>query len=97
MMKRLTEQEISAAILELPAWTVHNAKLHRKYEFADFAHAIGFFAIAAPAVERMNHHPEWSNVYNRVVVDLTTHSAGGITQRDVDLAKVLEAIAVKLI
>lgn len=94
-MKRLTEAEIAAAISHLPAWTVHEGKLHRKYQFPDFAHAIGFIATAAPAIEKMNHHPEWSNVYNRVVVNLTTHDAGGITQRDADLATLLEMIAAK--
>ena len=95
-MKRLTDAEIAAAVAGLPAWTIHEAKLHRQYQFPDFAHAMGFFATAAPLIEKMNHHPEWSNVYNRVTVDLSTHDAGGITQKDVDLAKVLEGIAKRL-
>ena len=95
-MKKLTESEIFAAVESLPSWNVVNGKLHREYKFADFPHAVGFIAIAAPGIEKMNHHPEWSNVYNRVVVDLTTHDAGGITARDVELAKMLEAIATKL-
>ena len=57
---------------------------------------VGFMTIAAPGIEKMNHHPEWANVYNRVVVDLTSHDAGGITGRDVELAKLLEGIAQKL-
>jgi 4a-hydroxytetrahydrobiopterin dehydratase len=96
-MKRLTEQEIAHVVAALPAWTVHNGKLHRKYQFTDFPHAIGFMTIAAPAIEKMNHHPEWANVYNRVTVDLVTHDSGGITQKDADLAKVLEGIALKLV
>ena len=95
-MKRLTESEIAVAVAALPAWTIHEAKLHRKYQFPDFAHAIGFMATAAPLIEKMNHHPEWFNVYNRVTVDLTTHAAGGITQKDADLAQLLESIAKKL-
>jgi 4a-hydroxytetrahydrobiopterin dehydratase len=95
-MKKLTESEIYAAIESLPAWSVVSGKLHREYKFADFPHAVGFFAIAAPNIEKMNHHPEWSNVYNRVMVDLTTHDAGGITARDVELARLLEGIATKL-
>jgi 4a-hydroxytetrahydrobiopterin dehydratase len=95
-MKRLTEAEIADAVVQLPAWTIHAGKLHRKYQFPDFAHAFGFMATAAPLIERMNHHPEWSNVYNRVNVDLSTHDAGGITQKDVDLAVLLESIAKKL-
>lgn len=97
LMKRLTEEQLSAGVAQLPAWTVHEGKLRRKYQFPDFAHAIGFMAIAAPSIEKMNHHPEWSNVYNRVVVDLNTHDAGGITQKDLDLAGVLEKIAQKIL
>lgn len=71
-------------------------KLHREYQFADFVHAFGFMATAAIAIEAMGHHPEWSNVYNRVTVDLTTHDAGGITAKDVELARKLEALAARL-
>ncbi|HEX5432259.1 MAG TPA: 4a-hydroxytetrahydrobiopterin dehydratase [Bryobacteraceae bacterium] len=95
-MKKLTDAEISPALSKLNGWAVQNGKLHREYKFADFAHAFGFMATAAPLIERMNHHPEWANVYNRVTVDLTTHDAGGITQNDLDLAGVLEGIAKKL-
>lgn len=77
----------------LPGWSLQNAKLHREYQFADFAHAFGFMATAAVLIEKMNHHPEWSNVYNRVAIDLTTHDTGGITARDVELAKLLESLA----
>ena len=73
-----------------------NGKLHREYKFADFAHAFGFMATAAPTIEKNDHHPEWANVYNKVTVDLTTHSAGGITQKDLDLAALLEGIAKQL-
>jgi len=95
-LKKLTDAEISSALAGLAGWTVKDAKLHREYKFPDFAHAIGFIATAAPKIEKMDHHPEWFNVYNRIVVDLTTHDAGGITQRDVDLANLLEGIAKKL-
>jgi 4a-hydroxytetrahydrobiopterin dehydratase len=95
-MKKLTDAEISSALAKLAGWSVQNAKLHREYKFPDFAHAFGLMATAAPLIEKMNHHPEWFNVYNRVVVDLTTHDSGGITQRDIDLAGVLEGIARKL-
>lgn len=95
-MKKLTDAEVSSAVSQLAGWSVQNGKLHREYKFADFAHAFGFMATAAPLIERMNHHPEWANVYNRVSVDLTTHDAGGITKNDLDLAAVLEGIAKKL-
>jgi len=92
----LTAAEITNALVALPGWKVQDGKLHREYRFPDFAHAIGFLMTAAPGIERLNHHPEWSNVYNRVIVDLTTHDAGGITQRDISLAEMLEGIAQKL-
>jgi 4a-hydroxytetrahydrobiopterin dehydratase len=93
---KLTEAEIEQSLAKVAGWTVKDGKLHREYKFADFAHAVGFIATAAVGIEKMNHHPEWFNVYNRVTVDLTTHDSGGITQKDVELAQMLEKIAVKL-
>jgi 4a-hydroxytetrahydrobiopterin dehydratase len=95
-MKKMKKPEISAAVAKLPGWSVKDGKLHREYKFPDFPHAVGFMMIAAPGIEKMNHHPEWSNVYNRVSVDLTTHDAGGITQHDFELAALLEGIAKSL-
>ena len=95
-MAPLTTAELETALARIPGWTVVNQKLHREYKFPDFTHAFGFMATAATAIERMNHHPEWANVYNRVTVDLTTHDAGGITQKDVDLAILLASIAIRL-
>lgn len=95
-MQKLSDADVSLAVSSLPGWTVVNGKLHREYKFSDFPHAFGFMATAAPMIEKMNHHPEWSNVYGRVVVDLVTHDAGGITTRDVDLAALLEGIAKRL-
>jgi len=97
MRIRLSDAEISAALTELPGWTIENGKLHREYKFAGFPEAFGFMATAAPTIQKMDHHPEWSNVYNRVTVDLTTHDAGGITHNDFDLAMLLEGIAQKLL
>ena len=74
-----------------------NGKLHREYKFVDFIYAFGFMATSAVAIEAMNHHPEWSNVWNRVAIDLTTHDAGGITAMDIDLAGKLEEFAQKLL
>lgn len=93
---KLSDAEIQAALRGLPDWKVLNGKLHRKYHFPDFVYAFGFMAAAAVAIEAMGHHPEWSNVWNRVIVDLTTHDAGGITEKDVTLAQKLEGIARKL-
>jgi 4a-hydroxytetrahydrobiopterin dehydratase len=96
MMTKMKKAEVAVLLKKMPGWTVKGGKLHREYKFADFPHAFGMMATAAPAIEKMNHHPEWSNVYNQVTVNLTTHDAGGITQKDFDLAKLLEGIAKKL-
>jgi len=95
-MPKLTEQELEQALASLPDWNIAEGKLHREYRFADFIHAFGFMATSAIAIEKMNHHPEWFNVWNQVRVDLTTHDSGGITARDVQLAGILDAIASKL-
>jgi 4a-hydroxytetrahydrobiopterin dehydratase len=96
-MSKLTSDEVTAAIAKLHGWSVVEEKLHREYKFADFIHAFGFMATAAIAIEKANHHPEWSNVYNRVTVDLTTHDDGGITEKDVILAQTLEKLAKNLL
>jgi 4a-hydroxytetrahydrobiopterin dehydratase len=70
-----------------------NGKLHREFVFKDFVQAFGFMVQAALLAERADHHPEWFNVYKTVIVDLTTHEAGGITQRDFDLARDMGQIA----
>ncbi len=93
---KIPDLDIQAALKPLPDWKVVNGKLHREYRFADFVHAFGFMAAAATIAESMQHHPEWSNVYNRVTVDLTTHDAGGITARDVELAGKFEELARRL-
>jgi 4a-hydroxytetrahydrobiopterin dehydratase len=97
MRTNLSDSEISEALVELPGWSLHKGKLHREYQFAGFPEAFGFMATAAPTIQKMDHHPEWSNVYNRVTVDLNTHDAGGITKLDFDLALVLEGIARRLL
>ena len=93
----LSNAELEEALQQLPGWTLLAGKLHKEYKFADFIHAFGFMATAAIAIEAMNHHPEWSNVYSQVKVDLSTHDAGGITVLDVELAGKLEKIARKLL
>ncbi len=93
---KLTPEQVASALAALPEWRMAEGKLHREYRFPDFVHAFGFMATSAIAIEAMNHHPEWSNVWNRVVVDLTTHDSGGVTERDVELARKLESIARRL-
>ncbi len=96
-MAKLNKTELQAALDSLPGWTLEKEKLHREYAFVDFVHAFGFMATSAVAIEAMEHHPEWSNVWNKVVIDLTTHDAGGITSKDILLANKLESIAQKLL
>jgi len=89
---KLSEPEILAALPDLPGWALAGGKLHREYQFADFVQAFGFMSSAALVAESMGHHPEWCNVYNRLTIDLTTHDAGGISAKDVELAGKLEAL-----
>jgi len=96
-MHKLTDAELAAALQSLEGWQVVEGKLRREYRFPDFAHAFGFMAMSAVVIEAMNHHPEWSNVWNRVEINLTTHDAAGITGKDVVLAQKLEAIARRLL
>lgn len=77
---------------ELPRWSIKNGKLHKEITFGDFTEAFSFMTKVALHAEKMNHHPEWFNVYNRVTIDLMTHDAGGITSNDVELAKFIESI-----
>lgn len=90
-MIKLTPEEIQIKLDELAGWSLVNGKLHRDFEFADFNQAFGFMTRAAMEIEKMNHHPEWFNVYNRLSVDLMTHDVGGITQNDINLAKILNS------
>ena len=90
---KATESEIQQAMADLDSWALESGKLHREYRFRDFVQAFGFMAQVALLAERAAHHPDWFNVYNRVVVDLTTHEAGGITQKDFDLAREMERVA----
>ena len=93
---KLNSAEITAGLKKLPNWKLEHAKLHREYKFADFVEAFGFMSSVALMAEGMNHHPEWFNVYITVKIDLTTHDAGGISERDFALAEKIEAAAAKL-
>jgi 4a-hydroxytetrahydrobiopterin dehydratase len=87
---------VTARIASLDSWQVTSGKLHREYKFPDFTQAFAFMAAVATVAEKMDHHPEWLNVYNRVTVDLSTHDAGGITELDFQLAAAMEKLASKL-
>ena len=92
MVSKLSTSEISSALETLLSWSLEDAKLTREFRFADFSEAFAFMTRVALLAETMNHHPEWSNVWNRVRVQLTTHDAGAITQRDVDLAAAMNRL-----
>ncbi|VCU70002.1 Putative pterin-4-alpha-carbinolamine dehydratase [Pigmentiphaga humi] len=94
-MKKLSFQEIEQALAQLPAWELDSARgaISRRYTFADFSQAFAFMTRIALYAEKHDHHPEWSNVYNKVDVTLTTHDAGGLTQRDVDFARHADGVA----
>jgi 4a-hydroxytetrahydrobiopterin dehydratase len=88
---KLSDNEIQAALTGLSGWSLADGKLHFERIFGDFKEAFAFMTRVALAAEQANHHPEWFNVYNRVRIDLTTHDAGGISQRDLDLAQQINA------
>ncbi len=91
-MKKLTDDDVTAELATTEGWTRVGDKLHRVFELADFVAAFSFMTAVALIAERMNHHPEWFNVYRTVRVDLTTHDAGGISARDFELARAMNAI-----
>ncbi len=90
MIAKLSAAEIQTRLATLTGWSVINDKLHREYQLGDFVEAFGFMAKVALIAERMGHHPEWFNVYNKVIVDLTTHDAGGISALDFELAAAMD-------
>ncbi len=92
MADRLTDTELDKALAGLDGWLLENGKLNRDFKFANFIEAFGFMTRAAIEAEKMDHHPEWFNVYSKVSVHLVTHSAGGITGLDVELAKKMNAL-----
>ena len=94
MIEQLTNDERAAALDKLGEWDFDEARdaLTRRFMFADFVEAFGFMARVALLAERADHHPEWSNVYNRVDILLTTHDAGGLSTRDVALAREIDAL-----
>ncbi len=95
--KKLSEAEVESALRELPGWSVANGKLLRNYAFGEFVKAWAFMSAAALVVNRLDHHPEWFNVYDRVRVELVTHAFQGIGSGDVELAKEMERLAAPLL
>lgn len=95
MAQRLSEEARRAALKELPGWSQFTGReaITRTFVFRDFNEAFGFMARVALIAEKSDHHPEWRNVYKTVEVVLTTHDAGGVTERDITLAEAMNAIA----
>ncbi|MEB8433505.1 4a-hydroxytetrahydrobiopterin dehydratase [Cocleimonas sp. KMM 6892] len=93
---KATEQQIQEFLASHNQWQIKEQKLHREFVFKNFIQAFGFMTQAAIIAERDNHHPEWFNVYKTVKVDLTTHDAGGITEKDFALAKAMDDIAASI-
>lgn len=91
-IEKLSETEIETRLRAHPHWSVRAGKLHRELAFADFVQAFGFMTQVALIAERSDHHPEWSNVYGRVVIDLTTHDCNGVSKRDFALAGAIDAL-----
>lgn len=89
----LTPEALRLALSELDSWKMLNGKLHKAFVFANFVEAFGFMTKVAIWAEKLDHHPEWSNVYKTVTVDLTTHDAKGITELDIKLAKEMDLLA----
>lgn len=89
---KLDEASVSDHLQRLPAWTYADGKLHRELAFPDFVTAFGFMARVALHAERLDHHPEWSNVYGRVRIALTTHDRGGVTELDLELARRIDGL-----
>jgi 4a-hydroxytetrahydrobiopterin dehydratase len=95
MIKKFTPDELPAHLADLKQWqlSADNSAIHRSFKFADFNEAFGFMTRVAIKAQEMDHHPEWSNVYNTVEIALSTHEAKGLTERDIKLAKFIDSIA----
>lgn len=91
--RALSENEVASALVALPSWRLRDGKLHRLFVFRDFGEAFGFMTRSALLAERLDHHPEWLNVWSRVEVWLTTHDCGGLSDLDLEMARRMEGFA----
>lgn len=85
-MTRLTHDEAEARLVEVPGWGIAEGQLHREVQMRNFVEAFGFMTMVALAAEKLNHHPNWSNSWNKVVIDISSHDEGGITDKCFALA-----------
>lgn len=91
-MKRMDDADIQRRLAEIPGWELRDGNLYREFRMATFVEAFSFMTSVALIAERMNHHPDWSNVYNVVRIKLSTHDAGGISEKDFALASGINAL-----
>ena len=89
---KLSKRKIAAGLRKLDGWNVVKGNLHRIFEFKDFKQAFRFMKRVAAAADKMDHHPDWSNTYNKVTINLSTHSVGGLTKADFELAGKIQKI-----
>lgn len=90
---KLTDEEVRQALARVPKWALRDGKLHRDFAFADFSQAFAFMTRVALAAEKANHHPDWSNSWNKVAIDLSSHDVKGLSRRDFDLAAAIDTLA----
>lgn len=86
MADALSPEEVEARLVDVPGWSVVDGRLHRRFEFADFSQAFAFMTRVALAAEKLDHHPDWSNSWNAVTIDIVSHAAGGVTSQCFELA-----------
>lgn len=91
--KKLSNEEIKEHLNTLKGWELKNDALHKEFTFKDFISAFGFMAKVALRAEKMDHHPDWKNIYNKVSITLNTHDAGGVTELDLKLADLIDKIS----
>ena len=91
----LSGDDVTRRLGKFKGWSVRGGKLHKEFRFTTFNDAFAFMTAIALSAESMNHHPEWTNVYNAVTIDLSTHSAGGITDRDFALLEKIELVSAR--
>jgi 4a-hydroxytetrahydrobiopterin dehydratase len=92
-MPKLAGDDVTAALANLPGWAGDRDAIRKQFTFGNFSEAFGFMARVALAAEKMDHHPDWTNVYDRVDILLTSHDIGGVSERDIKLAGIIEALA----
>lgn len=90
---KLSAADIATGLSKLDKWAVVGGRLHREFQFKDFVRAFRFMSAVALIAEKSDHHPDWSNAYGKVVIDLVSHDVGALTQRDFDLAAAIDALA----